>query len=105
MAKGQALIEYSLIFAVLVISVIFMSVFVRRAIVGRVKEETEKIGSRYEYGGKMISRATANYSHNITINTSYFTGRINAVDYYIESKTINTHKDDISRDINETILY
>jgi len=103
--KGQALFEYAMLLAILVVSVIFMSVYVRRAIVGRVLEESEKIGERYAYGLDTTSRSMTNYTRNITVDVAYFEGKVNSIEYYIQQTKTNTNKDLTERDSDEIILY
>ena len=73
--KGTSLIEYAIMIAAVLLAVLFMSTYVLRAVQGRMKDDLEKIGLRYEYGTNTVSRSITNTTRNSIINVIY-TNRI-----------------------------
>lgn len=109
-SKGSALIEYGLLLAVIIIAMLFMSLYVRRAVLGRIHEDSERIGARYDYGGETVSNTVISFSRDITTNVSYWTLKVDdeageELEYDIWRTTSNIHKDDTHRTVNEQILY
>lgn len=56
--KGQSLIEYSLILGAIIVGILFMQLYVRRAIQGRLRDASDSIGEQFT--------PVAKYNLNIT---------------------------------------
>jgi Flp pilus assembly pilin Flp len=56
--KGQSLIEYSLILGAIIVGILFMQLYVRRAIQGRLRDASDQIGDQFS--------PSAKYNLNIT---------------------------------------
>jgi hypothetical protein len=103
--QGYTLVEYSFLLGTVIVAILFMSLYMRRAISGMVRQQAESIGERYEYGGKTISRSATTYSRNITTNVAYYPVTINGVDVDVVRSTTNIHRDDVQRRSNEMVIY
>ncbi len=71
--RGQSLLEYGLMLAFIIVGVLFMGIYIQRAVSGRIKQSAEDIDGRYEYG-KIISNQIMNISRSIDYNV-VFVGR------------------------------
>jgi hypothetical protein len=50
--KAQSLIEYILVLAAVIVAILFMQLYVNRAISGRLKDASDQIGDQYSSSAK-----------------------------------------------------
>ena len=70
---GQSLIEYTLILAAIVVGILFMQLYVRQAVEGRLRAASDDIGEAYSAGAIMNLTTTRN-AH--IIETTLDTGEV-----------------------------
>lgn len=88
--KGQSLLEYSLILGAIIVGILFMQLYVRRAIEGRLRGAADDIGEQYSATG------TFNFVTNRTSNIEEVTDATGQV-------TTTYHEDETVRTGNETM--
>ena len=64
--KGQSLVEYSLILGAIIVAILFMQLYVRRALEGRLRDASDSIGDQYSSTGTF--NILVNRESNITEN-------------------------------------
>ncbi|MEW6008965.1 MAG: hypothetical protein AB1629_04945 [Candidatus Omnitrophota bacterium] len=99
---AQSVTEYMLLLLILLIAMLSMSVYIRRAISGRINQEGEDIGERYQYGGATVSRDITWISRDITTDV-VFEGNAGDSERIVKTNVI-VRKDD-SNSLNTKVLY
>ncbi len=66
--RGQSLLEYSILFAVIVAAILIMQFYVKRSYQGRLKTEADAVGSQYAPG-----YTTSNISTDVDSTTTTVT--------------------------------
>lgn len=59
--KAQSLVEYVLILGAIIVAILFMQLYVRRAVSGRLRDASDDIGDQFS--------ASAKYNYQVTRNT------------------------------------
>jgi uncharacterized protein (UPF0333 family) len=67
--KGQSIIEYALLLAIILAALVIMQIVIKRAYQGRIKQEADSIGQQYS-----PLHTTGNFTVNTTTNTTTLTG-------------------------------
>ena len=67
--KTQGILEYSILFAILIAAMVVMQVYVKRAYQGRLKRESDSVGQQYSPG-----HTTSNSNVTTTANSVTYTG-------------------------------
>lgn len=104
-SRGASLIEYSALLVVVLVAVLFMSTYVRRAVLSKIHEDAQRIGSRYEYGGRTVSTEVTNYIRNITVNVEIGEKIINNINYTTAVSSSNIIKDQAIQNVDEIVTY
>lgn len=64
--KGQNLLEYSLLFAVVISALLIMQVYVKRSYQGRLKRESDSLGQQYSPGHTASHIVSKSSSESVT---------------------------------------
>jgi len=64
--NGQSLLEYSILFAVVLSALLIMQFYVKRGYQGRLKQESDKVGQQYAPGHTTGSIVTDTASTSVT---------------------------------------
>lgn len=87
--KGMTFLEYAILVSMIVVGVVFMSVYIQHSVQGRINESLEDMGGRYEYGGKTISMSVKRISRSVSTNVEELEAeniRKTTIDIPIDSK-------------------
>lgn len=68
--KGQSLLEYSILFAVILSALLIMQFYVKRGYQGRLKKEADTVGQQYSPG----------HTTSVIVSTSQSTSTTNTAD-------------------------
>lgn len=85
--KGQSLIEYSLILGAIIVGILFMQLYVRRAIEGRMRSSADDIGDPYSSAATM--NVTTNRESQISEVTNATGGTTTTYNYDRQTRTGN----------------
>ena len=89
--KAQSLIEYALILGAIIVAVLFMQLYVRRAVQGKLREASDDMAPQFSPAAKYNFNVTTN--SKITEKMDEATGKV----------TTKYDKDETSRSGNETL--
>ena len=64
--RGQSLLEYSILFAVILSAILIMQFYVKRSYQGRLKTEADSVGQQYSPGHTTSIITTTNTSTSVT---------------------------------------
>ena len=64
--RSQSLLEYSILFAVILSAILIMQFYVKRGYQGRLKKEADTVGQQYSPGHTTSVIATINKSTSVT---------------------------------------
>lgn len=65
--RGQSLLEYSILFAVILSAILIMQSYIKRGYQGRLKAEADSVGQQYSPGHTTSVIRTTNNSTAVTI--------------------------------------
>ncbi|MFH1191182.1 MAG: hypothetical protein V1670_03190 [Candidatus Omnitrophota bacterium] len=64
--KGQSILEYAMIIAVVVAGLLAMNTYMRRGVEGKLRESTDNIGEQYEAGETTSNYTTTQVGAHVT---------------------------------------
>lgn len=65
--RGQSLLEYSILFAVILSAILIMQFYIKRSYQGRLKAEADSVGQQYAPGHTTSKITTTNNSTSVTV--------------------------------------
>ena len=84
--KSQTILEYALLFSVVIAALLIMQVFIKRAYQGRLKREADSVGQQYEMG----STTSETITETSTARETYTGGQTSASGVFGKSVDIPT---------------
>ena len=84
--KSQTVLEYAVLFSVVIAALLIMQVFIKRAYQGRLKQEADSVGQQYEMGKTTAETIT----ETRTIRETYSGGQTSASGVFGKSVDVPT---------------
>lgn len=88
--KGQSILEYAMIIAVVVAGLLAMNIYMRRGVEGKLRESTDNIGEQYEAGETTSNYVTTQAGSHVTHEVFGGTGRQGDSNYSVTTPGVIT---------------
>jgi len=106
--KGQSILEYAILFAIIIAALVVMQVYVKRAYQGRLKHESDSVGDQYSPGHTTGVSNVVTTSNSVTYtggetNASDMAGVISGTTEIEQGVSVTVSKSATSSNSSETI--